>query len=129
VIVRRHRASVGNIVEKLCLGLGFVGLLVVGSIYLDGWLGAKGPAAPDSGADFANAPVALLGIHRLDLQVPVFVGTDPLHVGMLEPAERRMLTLITCYPFHYVGFAPDRLIVRAHSRAGRDAAPAVKQLI
>ena len=39
--------------------------------------------------------------------------TDPLDVSVLDPAETPLLTLITCYPFYYVGFAPDRYIVRA----------------
>ncbi len=39
--------------------------------------------------------------------------TDPLDVSVLDPAETPLLTLITCYPFYYVGFAPDRFIVRA----------------
>ena len=38
---------------------------------------------------------------------------DPLDVSVLEPSSQSMLTLITCYPFRYVGFAPDRYIVRA----------------
>ena len=39
--------------------------------------------------------------------------TDPLDVSVLEPTETPTLTLITCYPFYFVGFAPERLIVRA----------------
>ncbi len=38
---------------------------------------------------------------------------DPLDVSVLEPTEDTVLTLITCYPFYYVGPAPDRYIVRA----------------
>jgi sortase A len=38
---------------------------------------------------------------------------DPLDVSVLEPSSQSVLTLITCYPFRYVGFAPDRYIVRA----------------
>ena len=61
---------------------------------------------------------ALDGVQHF--QVGEIFVTDPLDVSVLEPAEGRMLTLITCYPFGYVGFAPDRLIVRAHPRH-RDA--------
>ncbi len=39
--------------------------------------------------------------------------TDPLDVDVLAPTNRSLLTLITCYPFRYIGFAPDRYIVRA----------------
>ena len=125
-----------------------------------------------------NLPLALLAIERLDLQVPVFPGTDrftlnrgaglvdgtaypgesgnivlsahrdsffrplkdirvgdtialrtleasqrfkvaeifitdPLDISVLDPTDTPTLTLITCYPFYYVGFAPERLIVRA----------------
>ena len=42
----------------------------------------------------------------------VFI-TDALDVSVLDPSAQQMLTLITCYPFDYQGFAPDRLIVRA----------------
>ncbi len=38
---------------------------------------------------------------------------DALDVSVLEPTDDAVLTLITCYPFRYVGFAPDRFIVRA----------------
>ena len=38
---------------------------------------------------------------------------DPLDVSVLEPTEGTMLTLITCYPFYFVGPAPERFIVRA----------------
>ncbi len=38
---------------------------------------------------------------------------DPLDVSVLDSTEATMLTLITCYPFYYVGPAPERFIVRA----------------
>lgn len=39
--------------------------------------------------------------------------TDPLDVSVLDDTPSSTLTLITCYPFYYIGFAPDRYIVRA----------------
>lgn len=42
----------------------------------------------------------------------VFI-TDPLDISVLESSNTRELTLVTCYPFYYVGFAPERMIVRA----------------
>ena len=39
--------------------------------------------------------------------------TDVLDVSVLDPTDEQVLTLITCYPFDFVGFAPDRFIVRA----------------
>jgi sortase A len=37
----------------------------------------------------------------------------PSHVDVLQPTGGRTLTLITCFPFSYLGSAPDRFIVRA----------------
>jgi sortase A len=38
---------------------------------------------------------------------------QPSDVGVLERAPGRDLTLVTCYPFYYVGSAPERFIVHA----------------
>ena len=38
----------------------------------------------------------------------------PEHVSVLDIRNRPELTLITCYPFHYIGAAPLRFIVHAH---------------
>jgi len=38
---------------------------------------------------------------------------DPLDVEVLDPTEHASVTLVTCYPFYYVGSAPQRFIVRA----------------
>ena len=37
----------------------------------------------------------------------------PADVQVLNPIGRDALTLVTCYPFYYVGPAPERFIVRA----------------
>ena len=37
----------------------------------------------------------------------------PTDLQVLRPTGGRTLTLITCYPFSYLGPAPDRFIVRA----------------
>jgi sortase A len=37
----------------------------------------------------------------------------PSNVAVLDPAGGEMLTLVTCYPFYFVGSAPNRFIVRA----------------
>jgi sortase A len=37
----------------------------------------------------------------------------PSDVEVLEPTHVNRLTLVTCYPFYYVGSAPKRFIVRA----------------
>jgi sortase A len=46
------------------------------------------------------------------------VIVDPTNVSVLEPREHSSLTLVTCYPFYFVGSAPQRYIVQA-TRVGR----------
>jgi sortase A len=38
---------------------------------------------------------------------------DPYDVAVLNPDGTEILTLVTCYPFYFVGAAPERFIVRA----------------
>lgn len=38
---------------------------------------------------------------------------EPRRIDVLHPTPERSVTLVTCYPFHYVGHAPKRFIVRA----------------
>ena len=38
---------------------------------------------------------------------------DPDRVDTLDPTKKPSLTLVTCYPFTYVGHAPQRFVVRA----------------
>ena len=60
--------------------------------------------------------------HRVDLETPESRETyyvvsreivDPHAVRVLAPTEKPRLTLITCYPFNYIGPAPQRLVVVA----------------
>ena len=51
------------------------------------------------------------GDFRYQVRDTMVVG--PNDVWVLNPTERPTLTLITCYPFRYVGKAPRRFIVRA----------------
>ena len=46
---------------------------------------------------------------------------QPANVEVLDPTTTPALTLVTCYPFNYVGSAPKRFIVRARQI---DPAPA-----
>jgi sortase A len=39
---------------------------------------------------------------------------EPSDMEVLDPSSEAILTLVTCYPFYYVGPAPKRFIVRAH---------------
>lgn len=38
---------------------------------------------------------------------------NPEDVSVLDPTSSRSITLVTCYPFYFVGSAPQRFIVRA----------------
>ena len=42
---------------------------------------------------------------------------EPTDVEVLDPTDTATLTLITCYPFDYVGPAPNRFIVKAERRS------------
>ena len=52
------------------------------------------------------------GRYRYVVDRSEIVGADA--VGVLEIGERPELTLITCYPFNFIGAAPERFIVHAH---------------
>ena len=51
----------------------------------------------------------LLGEYRYRVVSTKIVS--PSDVGVLDPGENEILTLVTCYPFYFVGFAPGRFIV------------------
>jgi sortase A len=53
----------------------------------------------------------LRGAYRYRVVSTKVVGPD--NVAVLDPDGKEILTLVTCYPFYYVGSAPDRFIVRA----------------
>jgi len=58
---------------------------------------------------------------------------EPTDVQVLAPSNEPVLTLVTCYPFYFVGPAPQRYIVRARrvdSRvpAATDTVAAISQL-
>jgi len=61
---------------------------------------------------------------RFSYQVDRIEVVPPTQVSVLAPTAEPSVTLVTCYPFHYIGHAPKRYIVRA-VRAGavRPAAP------
>ena len=50
----------------------------------------------------------------------------PADVSVLEPTDEPALTLVTCYPFYYVGSAPERFIVRARRIPEEPEIPAEK---
>ena len=46
----------------------------------------------------------------------------PDHSEVLLPTPEPSLTLVTCFPFYYVGSAPERFIVRAHQLTAEQSA-------
>ena len=58
----------------------------------------------------------LLGEYRYRVVSTRIVS--PADVEVLDRGDGEILTLVTCYPFYFVGSAPDRFIVRAE-RVGR----------
>ena len=63
----------------------------------------------------------LEGSHRYVVDGLSIVG--PLDVQVLAASSARTLTLVTCYPFNYVGSAPRRFIVSAREVASTEATP------
>jgi sortase A len=53
----------------------------------------------------------LLGEFRYRVVSTSIVRPD--NIAVLAPTENQILTLVTCYPFYFVGPAPSRFIVRA----------------
>jgi LPXTG-site transpeptidase (sortase) family protein len=39
---------------------------------------------------------------------------DPNNIGVLAPSAGTAITLVTCYPFRFIGAAPERFVVHAH---------------
>jgi sortase A len=46
-------------------------------------------------------------------RVEYFEVVEPSDIGVLDETTRPTLTLVTCYPFDFIGAAPKRFIVRA----------------
>jgi sortase A len=62
------------------------------------------------------------GTGRFTYQVVSLRVVEPEEVGVLAPSGENVLTLVTCYPFYFVGPAPKRWIVRARQVAPPTAA-------
>jgi sortase A len=50
-------------------------------------------------------------VYRYRISKTLIVGPDDVYV--LDPTAEPALTLVTCYPFEFIGHAPRRFIVRA----------------
>jgi sortase A len=91
----------------------------------------KGTALPNGGGNvgiaghrdgyFRALKDAAIG-DRLSLQTPQgerhytvdeILIVDPLDVEVLDPTDDQRITLVTCYPFYFVGHAPQRFVVKA----------------
>ncbi len=46
---------------------------------------------------------------------------DPSDTAVLAPTASSMITLVTCYPFYFIGPAPQRFVVQAEADATTDA--------
>jgi len=53
------------------------------------------------------------GMKRDLYQVERIAVVDPADVSVVAPTNDAMLTLVTCYPFYFVGTAPQRFVVQA----------------
>jgi sortase A len=51
--------------------------------------------------------------HDYKYQVRFTAVVGPKDIWVLQPTGQETLTLLTCYPFHFVGPAPDRFVIRA----------------
>jgi sortase A len=62
----------------------------------------------------AGDKIELLAAQRTDIYiVDRTVIVDPDNTSVLENGATPALTLVTCYPFHYIGNAPRRFVVEA----------------
>jgi sortase A len=64
---------------------------------------------------------------EIEYEVTATQVVGPADVSVLAPSEHPTLTLITCYPFSYIGPAPKRFIVQAR-QVGSEAAPATGKI-
>ena len=54
--------------------------------------------------------------HTYSYFVSVTRIVEPENVTPLDPTHNARLTLLTCYPFYFVGHAPRRFVVEAEPR-------------
>jgi sortase A len=66
----------------------------------------------------------LNGIFQYEVESITIV--EPDNIGVLAPSAGNVLTLVSCYPFSFVGPAPKRWIVRARQVSAVVALSAVK---
>jgi sortase A len=69
----------------------------------------------------------LSGLYRYRVDSTEVV--DPRETRVLDNSEDAILTLVTCYPFAFVGPAPKRFVVRAHKLETTAARPASAEVM
>ena len=57
------------------------------------------------------------GVHRYRVTRTIIVKPDDVYV--LDPTPKPTLTLVTCWPFEFIGHAPKRFVVRAEEIPAR----------
>ena len=62
-----------------------------------------------------------------DYKVRETLIVKPADVWVNDPTPTSMLTLISCYPFDYVGHAPERFVVRAERITGQYPAGPIRE--
>jgi len=77
----------------------------------DGFFRALKDIIPGDALELAT----LRGTERYHVERAWVVNPDD--VSVLDPTPTRAVTLVTCYPFYFIGSAPQRFIVRAVSEA------------
>ena len=60
---------------------------------------------------------------RVHYRVSSFHVVNPSEVSVIDPTNDAVLTLVTCFPFYFVGSAPDRFVVRARLVSEGERAP------
>lgn len=56
-------------------------------------------------------------------EVEALMVVEPDNVAVLAPSGENVLTMVTCYPFSYIGAAPKRFIVRARQVSPQTQSP------
>jgi sortase A len=56
-------------------------------------------------------------------EVESLIIVEPDDVGVLAPSSENVLTMVTCYPFSYIGAAPKRFVVRARQVSPQTVPP------
>ena len=98
------RRAVGHIIGSPLPGQ-------VGNVALTGHRDTFFRPLRDIRRDDTIVVTTLQGEYRYRVVSTKVVG--PNDVAVLNPSFKEVLTLVTCYPFYFVGAAPERFIVRA----------------